>query len=174
MKKAKRPTCKSSTDLSAKSRPWAAAGSFWLYCKAIRARLQATIDPKTGQKLEKPDPQLLLEARGYLKEALENRNDWSAPAVLAGKICELQGEPDQALDYYTRAIYRMGERDNEVIRRTVNLLLPRGRIEEAGQMFDYLEKANSPMLSQMNEQFVQVEVVRGDIEKAEEGCGGLG
>ena len=56
---------------------------------------------------------------------MEVRKDWSALAVLAGKICELQDEPDQALDFYMRAIYRMGERDSDVIRRTVQLLVPR-------------------------------------------------
>ena len=104
-------------------------GPFWLYGKAIRTLVQS----------KKTDPQLLLEARGYLQEALEVRKDWSAPAVLAGKICELQDEPDQALDFYIRAIYRMGERDSDVIRRTVQLLLPRGHIDEARQLFDYLE-----------------------------------
>ncbi len=126
-------------------------GPYWLYGKAIRTLVQS----------KKKDPQLLLEARGYLKEAMDIRKEWSAPAVLAGKICELQDEPDQALDFYVRAIYRMGERDGDVIRRTVQLLVPRGHIEEAKQLFDYLEKQKSPLLSEMKEQYVTVEVFTG-------------
>ena len=91
-------------------------GPYWLYAKAIRTLVQSN----------KKDPELLLKARGYLKDALEIRKDWSALAVLAGEVCEMQNEPDQALDFYIRAIYRMGERDSDVIRRTVLLLLPRG------------------------------------------------
>ena len=55
---------------------------------------------------------------------MEARKDWSAPAVLAGKICEMQDEPRPGLDFYVRAIYHMGERDSDVIRRTVQLLVP--------------------------------------------------
>ena len=110
---------------------------------------------------------MLLEARGYLQEALEVRKDWSAPAVLAGKICEMQDEPDQALDFYVRAVYGMGERDSDVIRRTVQLLLPRGRIEEAKQLFDYLEKHKSPLLGDMNQEYAYVKVFTGDIAEAE-------
>ena len=78
----------------------------------------------------------------------------------------MQNEPDQALDFYVRAIRLMGERDSDVIRRTVQLLLPRRRIDEAGQLFDYLEKQNSPLLSEMNSEYLSYKVFRGDIAEA--------
>ena len=130
---------------------------YWLYAKAIRTLVESN----------KKDPKLLLEARGYLKDVMEMRSDWAAPAVLAGKICELQDEPDQALDFYTRAIYHLGERDGEVIRSTVQLLVPRGRIDEAKQLFDYLEKKKSPLLGEMHEQHDWVEAFRSDPAVAE-------
>jgi len=130
-------------------------GPFWLYGKAIRILVDA-----------KKDPQLLIEARGYLNDALADRKDYSPLAVLAGKICELQNEPDQALDYYRRAVYGMGERNSDVIRRTVQLLLPRGRIVEAGLLFDCLEKQKSPLLGEMNQEYVHVKAFRGDIQEA--------
>ena len=132
-------------------------GPFWLYGKAVRTLLQSNNQA----------PQLLSEARSYLQSALELRKDWSAPTVLTGKICELQNEPDQALEFYIRAIYRMGERDNDVIRRTVQLLLPRGRMEEARQLFDYLEKLPSPLLDQMNQEYTYLQVFTGGIAEAE-------
>ena len=75
----------------------------------FRKKIHALVQSK------KPDPQLLVEARGYLQAAMEVRKDWSALAVLAGKICEMQDDPDQALDFYMRAVYHMGERDSDVI-----------------------------------------------------------
>ena len=132
-------------------------GPYWLYAKAIR----------TLVKSNKKDPKLLLEARGYLQDALKVRKDWAALAVLAGKICEMQDEPDQALEFYVNAIYRMRERDNDVIRRTLALLMPRGRIDEAGQLFDYLEKQKSPLLGEMAPQYALWKVYRGDIAAAE-------
>ena len=131
-------------------------GPFWLYGKAIRTLMQS----------KNTDPKLLSEARSYLQEALELRKDWSAAAVLAGKICELQDEPDRAVEYYMRAVFIMGERDSDVIRRTVQLLLPRGYIDEAGQLFAYLEKQKSPLVGEMNQQLVEVRVFRGEIAEA--------
>jgi tetratricopeptide (TPR) repeat protein len=132
-------------------------GPFWLYGKAIRTLVQS----------KKKDPQLLLEARGCLQEALEVRKDWSAPAVLAGKICEMQDEPEQALDFYLRAINGMGERDSDVVRRTVQLLLPRRRIEEARQLFDFLERQKTPLQGDLNQEYAYVKVFTGDIAEAE-------
>ena len=130
---------------------------YWLYGKAIRALVES------GKK----DPKLLLEAQGYLKEALDKRKDWAPLAVLAGKVCEIQDEPDQALDFYLRAIYAMNERDSDVIGRAAKLLVPRRRIEEAKQLFDYLEKQKSPLLDEMHQDYVFVKVFTGDIQVAE-------
>jgi cellulose synthase operon protein C len=131
-------------------------GPFWLYGKAVRTLVQS----KT------PDPKSLLEARGYLKEAMEIRKEWSAPVVLAGKICQIQGEPDQALDYYLQAIWRLGERDNDVMRRAVHLLVGHGRVDEANQLFAYLENQKSPLLGEMQQDHVLVRVFRGNISDA--------
>ncbi len=136
-------------------------GPYWLYGKAIRTLVQS----------KKKDPQLLMDARGYLKEAMEVRPDWSALAVLTGKICEMQDEPDQALEFYTNAVYRMGDRDSDMIGRAVRLLVARGRrtdIEEAKQLIDYLEKQKSPLLTEMNQQVAYVKVFTGDIAEAAE------
>ena len=43
----------------------------------------------------------------------------------------------------------------------------RRRIEEARQLFDYLEKQKSPILGEMSQEYVYVKVFTGDIEKAE-------
>ena len=61
----------------------------------------------------------------------------------------------------------MGDRDSDVIRRTVQLLLPRGGVEQARQLFDYLERQKSPILGEMNQEYVYVKVFTGDIAEAE-------
>ncbi len=135
----------------------AGEGPFWLYGKAVRTFVQSRT----------PDAQMLLEARSYLQKALELRKDWAAPAVLAGKICELQKEPDQALEFYYRAIFVMGDRSSDVIRRTVHLLLPRGGYEEARRLFVFLEQQKSSILGEMNQEYALVKVFTGDIAEAE-------
>lgn len=135
-------------------------GPFWLYAKAIRTLMQS----------KKTDPQLLAEARGYLQDAMEARKDWSAPTVLAGKICEMQDDREQALELYVRAVYHMGERDGDVISRTVKLLVARGHredIDEAKQLFDYLEMQKSPLLGEMSQDYVFVKVFTYPIGTAE-------
>ncbi len=156
MKKGKSLTCGELDQALSEIEHFSGRGPFWLYGKAIRTLVQS----------KNTDPKLLSEARSYLQEALELRKDWSAAAVLAGKICELQDEPDRAVEYYMRAVFIMGERDSDVIRRTVQLLLPRGYIDEAGQLFAYLEKQKSPLVGEMNQQLVEVRVFRGEIAEA--------
>ena len=125
-------------------------GTDWLYGKAIRAFIQA----------KNKDPQLLSEARGYLNEGMKVRTDWAPVVVLAGKICELEDEADQALEFYTRALYALGERDVDVIGRTVRLLVPRRRLDEAKLLFDYLEKQKSPLVGEMHQDYIFVKVFR--------------
>lgn len=135
----------------------AGQGPYWLYAKAIRAFVQAN----------NKDPKLLLEARGYVQDAMKARSDWAALSVLCGRICELQNEPDQALELYARAVYMQGERDNDVIGRAARLFVRRRRIDEAKAMFDYLESKKSPLLEEMQQEYVFVKVFRGEIDKAE-------
>ncbi len=80
--------------------------------------------------------------------------------VLAGKICELQEEADQALEFYTHAVYALGERDVDVIARTVRLLVPRRRFDEAKLLFDYLAKQKSPLVGEMHQEYIFVKVFR--------------
>jgi len=154
--KGQTPDLQELDNLTAEIEKLGGRGPYWLYAKAIRTLVQSN----------KKDPQLLLEARGYLQDAMEARKDWSALAVLSAKICEWQDEPEQALDLYIHAIHDMGERDGEVLRSTVHLLLPHGRIQEAAQLIDYLEKQKSPLLSEMTEESEVVKAFVGDIGPA--------
>jgi tetratricopeptide (TPR) repeat protein len=125
-------------------------GPFVLYAKAVRAYVQA----------KNKDTQLLRDANLYAQAAIRIRNDWAPVVVLAGKICELQEEADQALAYYTHAIYALSDRDVDVIGRTVRLLVPRRRFDEAKALFDYLEKQKSSLVEEMHQDYVFVKVFR--------------
>ena len=91
---------------------------------------------------------------------MKTRADWAPVVVLAGKICELQDDPDDALKLYISAIYGLGERNVNVIARTVRLLVPRRRFDEAKQLFDYLEKQKSPLIGEMHQEYIFVKVFR--------------
>ncbi len=132
-------------------------GGYWHYSRAVRELVQS----------KNKDPQLLAEARKDLQQAMDARKEWAAPASLAGKICELQDEPDQALEFYTHAIFRLGERDSDVVARTVKLLVPRRRIDEAKILFDLLESRKSALVEEMHQEYVYVKVFRSDIDEAE-------
>jgi tetratricopeptide (TPR) repeat protein len=134
-------------------------GPDWYYTQAIRAFIQA----------KNKDPKLLNDARGYLIKALKIRGDWAAPFVLAAKICDLQEEDDQAVDLYMRAFF-LGERNSDVIGRTVRLLVPRRRLDEARVLFDILEKQKSGLVDEMHQDYVLVSIFGckdEDIGKAE-------
>ena len=141
-------------------------GIDWLYGKAIRALVQAE-----GKETAKDDkPKLLSEARGYLFDAIKLRNDWTPAYVLAGKICELQGEGDLALEFYVRA-FMQGERNSDFLGRTVRLLVPLQRSDEATLLLDILEKQKSAVVGEMQKTYVTVKAFRckneeiGDVEK---------
>ena len=131
-------------------------GPFWLYAKAIRTLIQS----------KKTDPQLLTEARGYLQEAMEARGDWSDPTALAGKICEMQDDREQALEFYERAV-RMGDHDGDVISRTAHSSWPAGALDEAKQLFDYLEMQKSPLVAEMDQDYLLVKAHRYPVRAAE-------
>jgi cellulose synthase operon protein C len=132
-------------------------GPFWHYAKAVGALVRS--------KNAKNDP-LLVEARDHLLEAMKVRNDWAALAVMTGKICELQDEPDQALEFYLRAIH-FGNRDSDVVGRAAQMLVARRRLDDANKLFVFLEKQKSPLLDEMPREYGLVKVFLGDIAEAE-------
>ncbi len=114
------------------------------------------------------DPKLILEAAGYVSEALKISREWVPVILLAGRICESQGNAEQALLFYKIAISR-GERDVDVIRHTARLLVQRHHpedLKDAKELFDSLEKQKSPLVGEMQQEYIFVKVLRckdGDI-----------
>ena len=93
-----------------------ADGPFWRYAEAVR--LLAGASPETGR------------ARQLLAEAAIARPGWSRVRALEGELEELEGHPEAAVEKYKQAV-ELGDRQPQVLRRAVQLLVAQRRNEEA-------------------------------------------
>lgn len=100
--------------------------------EAIRLILQSEGQDKT----------MLSRARTLLEQVAGQRPGWDAVPLNLGRIDELQGDVDAAVENYKRAI-ELGNRDLGVLRRTVQLLLAQRRYAEADALMQRIQ-AESP------------------------------
>ena len=98
-------------------------GPFWSYGDAARLLVRAA----RGEPVE------LGVARERAAAAVAQRPNWAGALVVQARIDDLGGNPDKALEGYTRAI-ELGERQPAVIRRSVDLLFQQGRYPEAQEV----------------------------------------
>ncbi|QEL17225.1 tetratricopeptide repeat protein [Limnoglobus roseus] len=100
-------------------------GPVFLFAQALKELAQSS-------KVDRPQAERL---RGQLQAILKKREAWTRPQVVLGDIAMLTNDPDAALAAY-RTAYDFGERDEAVLRKFVNLLLARGRQENARRVLD--------------------------------------
>lgn len=81
-------------------------------------------------KLQGREKHELPEARKLVDELTRLRPGWFHTQTIQGKLSELSGMTDQAIELYKRAI-EMGERDPEIVKKTVQSLALRRRPEDA-------------------------------------------
>ncbi|MFO7904282.1 MAG: hypothetical protein R6U98_16580, partial [Pirellulaceae bacterium] len=74
-----------------------------------------------AEKAKQDNAHLLVEANDKLQRAQELRNNWSDIPVLQGVIADLQGKPNQQLDYFRHAI-DLGSRNTKVAYHVVQTL----------------------------------------------------
>lgn len=84
-------------------------------------------------KLRGGERQVMIDARKLVDELTNLRPAWFHTQTVQGQLAELNGLIDQSLDSYKRAI-EMGERNPEVVKKTVQMLTARRRPEEAQQI----------------------------------------
>ncbi|MFO0813511.1 MAG: tetratricopeptide repeat protein [Gemmatales bacterium] len=84
-------------------------------------------------KLRGGERQVMIDARKLVDELTNLRPAWFHTQTVQGQLAELNGLIDQSLDSYKRAI-EMGERNPEVVKKTVQMLTVRRRPEEAQQI----------------------------------------
>lgn len=85
------------------------------------------------KKLRGGERQVMIDARKLVDELTNLRPSWFHTQTVQGQLAELNGLIDQSLDSYKRAI-EMGERNPEVVKKTVQMLTARRRPEEAQQV----------------------------------------
>ncbi len=93
-------------------------------------------------KLQAGERNVNVDARKLVDELSKLRPSWNQVATAQGRLLELNGQMDQALEQYKKAI-ELGERNPEIIKKTVQLLTLRRRPEEAKQILAVVLDNNS-------------------------------
>ncbi len=148
-------------------------GAFWHYGTALHLSLQAR--PSAGEvkpsEAKGPEPlstrqrELLQAAQKHLAEVRTLRPAWSRVPFLAAAICEREGEEEQAIEHYTRAV-ELGERSPLAIRRLVELLADRQRYPEADRVLRKLEEQQSPFSSELAQRASDISLRLDDFDRA--------
>jgi tetratricopeptide (TPR) repeat protein len=73
------------------------------------------------------------EARSLLGEMAARRPEWSNVPLIGARISDFEKRADDALSSYMRAI-QLGARDPAALARTYNLLVERGRLDDANRV----------------------------------------
>lgn len=95
-------------------------------------------------KAEKGDKSVLPEAQRLLAVATNKKKDWSRVPLLLARIAELNDDPSAALGHAMQAI-DAGERNPELIRRTLEQLYKNGRFADATTVLNKFQ--DQPLLS---------------------------
>lgn len=97
----------------------------------------------------------ILIAKSRLEEAGKLRSGWFRVPLLEAQILESTGQIESAIDRYKEAI-RLGARDAEVVRRTVQLLVSRRRFDEAREQLNAARAKSSNLTPELNKQAVEI------------------
>lgn len=85
------------------------------------------------EKLQQGDKSELVETDTLVKKLMNSRPAWFKTAYVQGRFLELTGQIDDAIEKYKLAV-EQGERNPEIVKRTVQLLTVRRRPNEARQV----------------------------------------
>lgn len=117
-------------------------------------------------KAGRGDKSGLTEARNLLREVAARRPEWSRVPLAEAKINELNGDQDGTVREYVRAI-DLGERDPEVIRRTLELLFKRNRYADANRIMAKLQD-QTVVFSQLQRYAAEMSLQNRDFDHAVE------
>jgi tetratricopeptide (TPR) repeat protein len=126
-------------------------GPLWLYGRAVRLTMEA----------KGKDSPLLPQALKYIAQARETRPSWPPLPLLAARVYELQANEDQMLESYKEAL-RLGEGDQAIIRKTVQLLRQKQRYAEAAGLLHDLQQRQTAFGSDLVKMNVEIETWGGD------------
>jgi predicted Zn-dependent protease len=85
----------------------------------------------------------LSTAKKLLAQIAARQPDSPRVPLNGARIADVEGRPDDAVPLFLRAIFQLGERDPGALARTYNLLVERGRLEEANRVAQLLPNPSS-------------------------------
>jgi tetratricopeptide (TPR) repeat protein len=106
----------------------------------------------------------LASARKELDAVAKRRPGWARVPLALGQIDDLEGNEDRAIQNYLEAI-GLGERQLEVVRRTVELLYKRRRYAEAELVIQQLPE-QSPLFGNLQRLAAEVFLQNGNYARA--------
>jgi tetratricopeptide (TPR) repeat protein len=130
-------------------------GALWRYAEAARRALLAR---DADQDERRRDVEAALSP---LAEAGQRRPTWPRVPLLAGRVEELAGDIDAAVEKYRQAI-DLGDRRPETVRRAVRLLVSRRRVGEAQQVLQKLGDVAPPGGGDLGRLAVEVSLLNAD------------
>jgi len=132
-------------------------GPIWHYGRALYFRLLALEDLKQKGLLE--------QAKEHLSQAKALRPEWSRVPRLTAEIHDIEGNQDQAIDDYLKAI-ALGERNTRSVRRVVYLLSRRQRYSEADEIIRRLEEGQGVVPIELLRTASELALRLGDPDRA--------
>ena len=106
----------------------------------------------------------LPQVRDELAEVAKRRPEWSRVPLCLGQIEELEGRENRALENYMRAV-DLGERQFELLRRTVQLLYKHKRYTDAELVIQRLTE-QTPALGDLQRVAAEISLQTGDYNRA--------
>jgi tetratricopeptide (TPR) repeat protein len=111
-----------------------------------QVQISSLLAAAQGGKLAVPDEaKTLLQAKTLLRAMAARQPDSPSVPLIGARIGDLEKRPDEALPLYMRAI-DLGARDPAALARAFNLLIERGRVDEANRVARLLPKSTMSSL----------------------------
>jgi tetratricopeptide (TPR) repeat protein len=137
--------------------------AFWHYGQAHR--LAWSVEEK---KLSKAAAEPVLnEALKHLSQAREQRPSWARLVSLMGVVYGQLGKIDSALNTYQEAI-ELGERNPQIIQRTIQLLFAKQRYDDARRLLHQFEGQQANFSAGMNQLSASVALQEKEFDRAVE------
>ena len=137
--------------------------AYWHYGQA--RRISASVEEKKLNQAEAE--RVLAEALQHLARARELRPTWSRIVAMIGVVYGQMGKTDSALNHYQEAI-ELGERNPQVIQRTIQLLFAKQKYDEAHRLLQRFEPQKANFSPDMNRLTASVALQQKEFDRAVE------
>ncbi len=143
-------------------------GTYWRYGEARLCVLEADrlLNSKNRQSKDKQGAAAVInKGRKLIVETMERRPNWARALLVLAEFDELDGQTQNALTNYLKAILDLGERDERAIIRSVQLLNRSRRYAEADQLLRKIQQER-PLLGQLGKLAADSSTLNDDFARA--------